>query len=860
MADYQNHHDTELPPIGQAKIEHIRPFIDCRIPYTAAYRVYQTSRWRRAELYDQGGPGQWIRPAQMAWDIGLASQWQRMPDGDLPMHTYNEGLPIRQNESARLSRPEYVPTIRPNVANPNYQQRMGARKAKQVLTSELKRMGWDKQSDLGHYHMPLYGVWWLKSEWVMRWDDTVTVPVTTAKKCVKPRCDFITATGADQAGKPLTECPQCEPEMGLDEMGQAAPLPQPAVTPFQPTIEEASTMQDSYGRSLGRPLPKGDWQLSVVSPYNVFIKNLGIDVDPTNLDEWVEVSIENIDDLARFYPDKLRDKNGNLLIQPEKPSKLMEYHPVAGSPDVYGRTIGDQKLFYNHVRVKNYYRKPWMEWKKDLLRYEMNRGRYMVIAGDLVLADTEYMIASQSRKGKFIDRCIMEFAPWDLRDGGRCADGIGLWEQMFDAQDGCNNTASQQEAVRERGAVPFYVERSGMNTQTRQINTGVPMRLVTIDTNPLDPSAGLELLNNTTIDQGVVAELNDRREFMSRVSGNAEVENGNVPAGVAAATAISILKEESSEKRRPRIKRIREMLKRVWSHGLELVDGLWLEERPVSYEDATGTEQWTAMKGLDLCEQTNVDLEPEPAFDSADQRRESIRDIVNLLGPPTQWGPAEKLVAKLMDAPPELSEDADIQVEGAQREWIDFEQKRRIPVVDPDLDDPMEHYQQHGRDLQSEEGRELEDRVDWDGALQIIGVDWDESLKQLAMPQMIPAPPDPITGQPALDPMTGMPKMVPMPQTKPLQTRIYEFWSQKLMQASMPQPQVDPMTGQVLGEMPPQYQSPDPQGLNELLQFRAHMQAHKLMAELAAMQAQAGQMQAQAPGGPAASPAAPVAA
>jgi hypothetical protein len=268
-----------------------------------------------------------------------------------------------------------------------------------------------------------------------------------------------------------------------------------------------------------------------------------------------------------------------------------------------------------------------------------------------------------------------------------------------------------------------------------------------------------------------------------------EVERGQVPPNVAAATAIAYLKTESGEKRRPRIKRMRNALVRNWDHGLQLMAALYIEPREYSYEDEFSEERWAFIQG-DVIAAANpkVDIYPTPDYDMQDSQRESIRDMVQLgILRPDQTPQLNRKLIKTLEPSLEFFVEDDLQEDQAEREWRDFKEAGIVPVIDPSLDDPMTHYQLHGQACFSAWFREQEKLCNWDGALGVIGGQWDQQTLQVAM--------------------------MPQPNMS-IQQSIFMMWSQQLMQAAQ------------IG----MWQPGDPEALDKVLQWRAHTEAHKLRA------------------------------
>lgn len=832
----------QLPEPGGLTPQQLRQFVDKRIYYNSPIRARDESRWREAELKDQGE--HWIRRAYTAHDSAYASQWvaRTFADGDpdaIPTPSYNEGLAIRQNESARLSRPQYEAHVRIKGDHSDFRIRKGAQKGEQTLKSELYRIGWDRHQDLGHYHSPLYGDWFIEFKWDSTWDQTVLVPVKGAKACSqrkgepgeientefgpitlggRPPCDFVTAQPTGPVGgggeQPLDSCPQCEDHPPLD--------------PFQPNMEEAGT-SDSFGRPLGEQQPKGQLAGSTVNPHNVFLPNAGIGVDATNITEWVHVHVESIDDyVALRWPDKAQ------LVKAENPATLMEYHPIAGAPNIYGSR--DPSLFTNHVRIKEYHHAPWLAYDEETKTHAMNKGRSVILAGEQVLLDAPYMIPNLTKPGQWTPRVKLWLAPHEFRDGGQRAHGLSLWELMFDANHNINVIASQKQSVRERMAVPMYVSRRGANWETAPNRVGLPGKFTEIDVDGEFPNPLPVVMNNEALNPEHNYELEWLQGHMGRMGSMVEVDRGQVPPGVAAATAISYLLNESSERRKPRIRRIKEMLGRAFTYALELIAGQWIEPREYRYEAEDGDEAWGYVTGLELEDQTEVEVEASAEDDTPEVRREKLRDLVTLgIVRPGISPQMDRVIAELLEAPEGLYVDDDLQEESAQREWFQFIEKGVAPVINPSLDDPGTHYQVHGRSAHSERFRELCEKANWNGALKILGATWDADLQAAANEPMLFVRQAVQQLQQAQ--AAGLP-VPPMPQPPPiadLQDRIAKKWLERLGLV----PTIDPMTNQPMPPQRPPFEVKDQQAFQDVVTWLSHTESHKLGAEQKLQQAQA---------------------
>lgn len=821
----------ELPPIGQARPDELRQWVDDRITYRHPLRIRDMATCRRAELYDQGM--QWLMRAFAGYESGAATSqwvqavWDRNDPNWIPTPCFNEGLGARQNESARLASPNPRPKITPRSKRPEQEIRQGSKLATDIARHRLREMGWEEEAWRIYLHMPLYGGAWVKSEWEQAWDKTTMVPVMGAMAC--PRhpaisgsapgaspeqgmppemppppgamtstlCDFVIA---DPAGVPGQVCPHCPDH--------------PPLQPFQPSMQEAVQMKDAAGMPLGREQALGDWNVSVPTPYDMFVARMGIRMRFGKINQWVEVHTETLDWIAERWPEKAAD------VKPESAAMLARFHPIAGAPDIY-HGVMDSRIFHNSARVKEWHKAPWTEKIKGPngeVSFQRNQGRSVVMVGDVVLRDEPFMLESATRPGKFVPRIHMEYIPWEMRDGGERLQGLSLWEILFDAQDSHNEIKSQTQAVRQRLAVPLYIFLRRHNPTLIQSRGGIPGRAIEIEPDEMAPLTMPQLINNQTIDSGVNVEDEAILDFFDRASGRTDVERGNVSASMPA-LAIRLLKGASSEGRQPRVDRVNQALKRIFKHGSQLQAHMYVEPREYRYEDEDGEEAWNSAKGIDIEFETDVEIEAEPAFDEKAQTQETVKNLVDsgLLDPRGASGLQRRKILVHMDVPKNLLEEERLAEASAQREWKAFREEQKPPRIDPGLDSHRDHFEDHGIRCHTAFFRNMEEQGGWEAALQILGANWDQRLQILAI--------DPQTAEMSMQ----QPNMPPIGlENMDLQDRVMAFWSVLLTTNGF------------------QPQNPDMFGL--VVQWRAHMAAHKLHEEMAQMQAQAGPTLAQ-PGG-----------
>ena len=633
---------------------------------------------------------------------------------------------------------------------------------------------------------------------------------------------------------------------GLPAIDTAPATPSP-LKPFVGLGDELE-QRDQFGRDLGEDVPLGEWKLDTLTPDEVFVSNFGINVRPGHIKEFWLCRVRQLSWIRNRFA------NGGL-VKPEATRPLMEFHPIFGERELYQATA--PKAFKQHARVKEYHRHPSKQlvldpnthqpevgtdpldsetYGKPTGRTEMDRGRSIIMANDVVLFDGDYMIESQTNPGELIGRCNLDVAIFDFRSGGREIEGVALAERLFSPCESNNEVLSMiQDTIQVQGTPKWRATR-GMELDFDAAGGAGGVYIWAPD--PMSPNLEPQQVENDLKSIGVLMSfLNYGRESIGRIAHMNDVEEGNVPPGVTAALALQILAEQSNEKRKPRIRRIKEMLQRQYTHGLELMHELVREPRLAWVEGDDGEEVQESWQGLDILGQTDVRIDAEPDHSSALVRQQTIRDMMGFPQFEQQFmsdARTRRLVAEELGAPRELFERYDLQDNAARREYTKFMESGEAPIVDNDLDDNESHADRHGIDCLGEQWRALERTADWNGAWKFLA-DWEKVYfqgNQTQQPSPDPMAPPIITGQPPLSQTYDEQQVPPA-----LDVRIKKCWIGLLtMRGYLPPTPPDPMqvaqaqqqsmlTGQPMVPPPPGPGVPPPD-LDRALTFRAHLASH----------------------------------
>lgn len=831
-------------------------WIDSGILYNSPYRIRQHRVWRKADLYKQAKqiivPSYNEDPTQTPhWAVRELGEDQ---DADsMPIPVYDEYSSREDNETARLAKPEYEPYVRPTGDNPDLKARNGAHKAEDALHNALDEMNWSEQRERGCSHIPHYGGWFVKSVWETSWEKTVRIPVDGAMRC--PDCGMPVASksvpedkGAEMhmASPGLLDveeneqgdrsysarhCLQCQDHAGMgmvtnevdgtQSLGPVRLPGPPSLKPFTPVDQELDE-QDFFGRPLGQDVPLGEWKLKTIPPYDIFVDNLGIGVPPGRQDEWWESHVETVEWI------RMRYENG-AKVKPERASQLLRFHPIAGERGLYYSGT-DGGLFTHHSRVKEYHHRPWRVPEKDENGQEtgklvMNRGRSAVMSNGVVLFDGDFLIESKNHPGTYIERTHLEYIPGEERSGGQEQTGVAMVERLGDPQDNLNEIKAQFQDCRQGMGTPHWSVTRDMDFGYKA--GGSSGGLYVWDPNPLNPNLVPREIGNTLLNSEAYREIDSDLEFMDRAAWMNEMDRGEVPTGADAALTLQVLAEQSGEHRKPLMRRIKEAQERLFRHGLELMYELVREPRLLWKERGSGRGKWSqeSWTGIEIAGQTQVVIDVEPAHESSLIKEQKLRDFVNLNPAVMQDPRVSRMLAREFGVSSEMFAAANLQDEAAEREFLDFRDMDKSPVVDASLDDHLAHYQRHGIDWHGEWARDQEEIGGWDRVLPFLW-NWEAKMEDQ------PGPPDPTTGAPTMIPgLNSRLDALGVPQAP--DSRIQAAWAMLIKDA---------------GHAP---QGDELQSLTRCIKFRAHMDAHKIVGEGKQAAAQAGDPQAAAPQAPA---------
>lgn len=771
-------------------------------------------------------------------------------------------------EQAALGKRQLVPNVLATSTDPRVEA--AAREAKKILEDRLKKNDWPSIRELVTFQSIVCGTGILRSYWDQSHADTVPAPFDDNRIC--PAC----ATPVANASKVPEKAVQGsgfnlgEPQ-GVDLINTertfdmtACPRCQSPMVPLDKPVADGDL--DQFQRPLTYPKPKGRPVIEAVSPFELFPENSGVDVSPETCRVWGQATPRSLDWLEDRFPEACYD------IMPDDPTELMRLHPMLGEWSVLGYYSNsmDSNIYEDHVMV--------YELHADK-SYRFPLGHSTIIAGDKVLFDGPLYEARDHPDGTqaLVPRVKYAAARWKLRQKDFW--GQSLVEDLLSPQNCINGLMSQIVEARQRMASPNLLASQAMGlTGPEWMEDYGAGKIMFYQTDPLAPNAKPEVFGGITMPIEVYKEFEVLVGAIKEFAGPPDVEIGEAPRNVTTTSGLQLLTEQSDKRRAPRERSLVEAFQVIWKHVLELE---WtLRETPDTYEmqSPEGGFERKEFDSLTIAGQTNVVIEKQAFIDRSLIQKEAAREAqLDQLYDVTSQA-ARKRLLELRGLPTDVNEDLNRQVDLAKRQYVDFVDQGRVPLIDPSIDDFRIHFQVLATMLMSDEGVQLQEQAGFPAVNKLIR-GWEQQLTQMEMMEAQAlafyggrVPPEQgeqmyaqgmvmyeqqvqahekeqqagavVAEESGVAPM-GSP--VPQPPPPPIflppakEDRIYMLWMQMIGQSGQQVIQPTPaITDEPVMEDPMQAAMEQATTLDNFLKFRAVMEAYKLLAEEKEMKAMMG--------------------
>lgn len=254
-------------------------------------------------------------------------------------------------------------------------------------------------------------------------------------------------------------------------------------------------------------------------------------------------------------------------------------------------------------------------------------------------------------------------------------------EQLRGPQTELNKAKSQVTENAQRIGNPAMVVSKQANTQY----SGTPGEKIVFD--DTTPNAKPEYLQAPMLPQYVVQQQDRAESSLQDISGQHEVSNAQVPAGVKAASAINLLQEADDTRLGPAIYDMEETLGEAGSKLLKLVASYWTDERTIMI--AGEDHAWDVMlfRGAALKENTHVEVQTGSQFPQSKAAKQAAMEsalqlyLQNNGGQPTDPVLMQKFFRDMQGgALQKLFGDVDSDVGQANRENNQMAQGMQLPI------------------------------------------------------------------------------------------------------------------------------------------------------------------------------------
>lgn len=731
----------------------IKTFMDAFFDHNSPARREWISEMLLAKMMIESD--QWVEK-EYNQRPGQAVRWTRQPDesvDEIPKPTTNEILPIFDGEVGRMRNRRSKPRVR---ARKNYDEasKAGAKHADEILEAYLDQIAWPRTRRRTIYRNVGFGTGFFKVWLEQSWLDTVKVGIAGAFRCIGATCGDLLASQEiepeavmglppDQAAR-LSKTETFVPSKGETQtsyqasncLSCGAPMtPAAPGTPFGISDDEAKE-SDALGRPLGEDAPVNRPMLESASPFDMFLENDGVGVDPESITKIGQQTPRDLEWIATHY-NLTWDENKKAYYKEnefglpeyliaEDSAILAEQHPILGEAAYgSGAAASTRNLYNNHVRLREFYSDPTRRHRE---------GRAIHMAGNLVLLDGDRILESVDRPGVKFSRCGYYISRYWEKEGQ--LQGQGLCVPLFSPQRRINMTWSQVIATRERCAVAGIIAPRGARITSPGWMRSFPGHILYYELDPERPNVEPKPFPAQLMPQGVYEELNTTVDRMQYMVGVQDVDVGKAPSGVSAATAIKLLQDQSSQRREQRVEEFTDAEKAAWSHLILLIREFVREPRPYKFLSAsTGKWEEDVYTGADLEGQTDIIVEEEPSFDDVAYERENVIQGLQtgVISPSTPY--ARYAIAKSLGLPADSLEEQNVQVEDALRKWYAFRDQTEIPSVDQFEDDHNTFWNVYGKEFKGDDGIRMKEECGWNELLKVIA-GWDEKLAMAEAAEM----------------------------------------------------------------------------------------------------------------------------
>lgn len=742
-----------LGPVGKATKDEIRAHLEEATYKESPQRIQLFRDWELNRFYVRGS--QWLEPVLGSGLVGSNGVYQSpflqpIVDGDdlQPRPVHNEILPIFQNELARLVAAGNQIRVPPSETGPAVKK--AAKLAEAVLKARDEEINFQRLKAEFVRNQIMFGLGVFLSEQTTDYSRT-TRRAKSAMAC--PECRWIASLpdaeisdakiplivgvsairAASMGARPLNFAndrgPGIVSAFGPDEQPKAEMTCCPECGGELIQRDAESGDEDDYlGNSLHDEIPEVDIGVSVINPRDFFpIANGRLDPDKI-IRSWATEQIVSCDYVAQFYEDGYKVKPDS-----QETLKVRQWHPQGYEDGTYIVDSQTRELD-GHTVLRRAVRLPYFEMDPDSgKRIYVDKGRWTVMAGNVVLIDSDLMIEDE-RSGKLIPRAAIHWAGWEPED--QSCFSPGLITHLRSPQDNTNTAFAQAIEARHDFSSPKLMLHPGQNIEYVGQTYGNYANSIWRYQGGTQPPI---IQEGTQLSEQWRYEVQEYYATMQRIASSRDVEQGGAPKGVTAASALQLLAEKASIGRGPRIEATKNAVKSLGTHRLQLMGALFHEPRQFKAGGRGDRQAMKSFTGTDLMGQCDVEVIVEAFVESPVLRREAAKEALQQQTLVLRTAGDRRRFLDIMGVPADIAPDESIQVENATNEWVGFvirEDKDGVstvrfgeaPIVKADVDDNIVHAEQHMIDIMSWEGEEL--RTNW-SAMEVKIAGWRDEWDRL---------------------------------------------------------------------------------------------------------------------------------
>ena len=643
-------------------------------------------------------------------------------------------------EVARITRQEYEPNVQRTTGlgqTSDPELAAASRMSKDLLLHDLRQNRWMDTREALAFDMTVTGTCCGRS-WL---DETLTdmVPISLPDARFCPHCDAkfgsdrvpasfphqglptpdgralvpmlhadsVEPVESEDRARPeevrMTVCPYCPEENELEE--------------YRVSREEAEGGSDAMGRPLGEMVPRSSTEIEDINPFELYIENSGVGVEPSNCKIWGQKTPRDLDWIAARLGEEAAEG-----IDRDDARELMRDHPILGDQWFHGFSGGvnsDPDIYWNHAAVSEVHVDPL-----PLPGLEMGRS-FMVIKNRVYMNDS-LVVEKEAPNGELVKIQRVTYAAARYRRIPRIFWGRTFVDDMISPQQRLNECDAQIADIRDRFS-PFLAVPPGTEIHTkRDIDGGAKVI-------EFDASDGKGLSSHMFPGRPVTgnAYFTERREIVAdleRLGFPQDVERGKAPQGIKTTTGLMHLSEEIAKNRAPRERALGDLYERLWTSKMELTWCFRQEEGEFERESGAGLFERQSYRGVDLLGQVKIRVKRIPGMDSAILVKEGTAEA---LGMHLYRADSQASINKLlenMSLPTNVNEEQAVQVHRAESAWITFGKTQEVEAIDASVDDHWIWWQILGKRWQEEENLQRLKEVEWGDKILPVLAGWERRL------------------------------------------------------------------------------------------------------------------------------------